>query len=105
MRSVRSFSGNLDLAGFFAGPVANIKIMGNGFLLIIAGLLLFYVVISDKFYCLVGAGACLTGKYQSSSPTEGGSFGAPLNPTVPTIGGVLGIASGTGSGSAGLIPR
>lgn len=32
---------------------------GSSFLLIVVGLLLFYVVLSDKFYCLEGCASCL----------------------------------------------
>lgn len=35
--------------------------MGNSFLLIVVGLLLIYLVASDKFYCLEGCAACIAG--------------------------------------------
>lgn len=67
--------------------------MGNAFFLVVAGLLLFYVVISDKFYCIEGCIACLGGEYVPAdkglpvtAPTIGGGLHAPA-----TIGGVLGI--------------
>lgn len=75
--------------------------MGNGFLLIIVGLLLFYVVISDKFYCLAGAAACLTGKYQNGEAAGSGpNLIGNASGFTPTIQGVFGV----GRGSAGVFP-
>lgn len=48
---------------------------GSALLLVIVGLLLFYVVISDKFYCFEGCASCLM--YGDSQ-----SFGG--EPTVPS---------------------
>lgn len=51
---------------------------GSAFLLVVVGLLLIYVVISDKFYCLEGCVSCLVyGDAQSSSGSA-----APASPTV-----------------------
>lgn len=84
--------------------------MANGFILIVAGLLLFYVVISDKFYCLVGCAACLSGKLDGTGAsigygepaktlgTGGTGFLMPGEPlaggpsgSLPTMGGMLGL--------------
>ena len=56
--------------------------MGNSFLLIIAGLLVFYLVISDKWRCVEGAAACMTGK-----SNNGGTSAAPANalPQLPQV--------------------
>lgn len=56
--------------------------MGNSFLLIIAGLLLFYLVISDKWNCLEGFAACVVGKTGNTgiAPTTG----VPAVPQMPT---------------------
>jgi hypothetical protein len=69
--------------------------MGNAFFLIVAGLLLFYVVISDKFYCIEGCVACLGGKLDSQAQGQiGGSVGtvgtAGLGAPIQNIGNVLG---------------
>lgn len=55
--------------------------MGNSFLLIVVGMLLFYVVISDKWKCVEGFAGCVVGGAGASttSPT-----GASL-PTVPAL--------------------
>lgn len=45
--------------------------MGNSFLLIVAGLLLFYLVVSDKWKCVEGFAGCVTGL------GSGGSGNAP----------------------------
>lgn len=67
--------------------------MGNAFFLVIAGLLLFYVVISDKFYCIEGCIACLGGQYvpeERGNIVEGaGTWGAS------------GAAEGSGQARAG----
>lgn len=52
--------------------------MGNSFLLIVVGLLIFYLVISNKWLCVEGALACMLGK--TNSPT---TTGAPTTPTSP----------------------
>lgn len=71
--------------------------MGNSFLLVVVGLLLFYLVISDKFYCLEGAIACMTGSkvdpatpkqtaFPSSLPPNVSPNNPPvLNPAIPRI--------------------
>lgn len=41
--------------------------MGNSFLLIIAGLLIFYLVISDKWKCVEMFAACVTDKQSGAS--------------------------------------
>lgn len=48
--------------------------MGNSFLLIVAGLLIFYLVISDKWKCVEGFAACIAGKTN-----------APSNTVAPTV--------------------
>lgn len=54
---------------------------GSAFLLVVVGLLLFYVVISDKFYCLQGAFNCLVfGERQ-----DGGNVSAPGAPATPKL--------------------
>lgn len=60
-------------------------------MLIIAGLLLFYLVLSDKFYCLSGCLQCLAGPYVA------GQVGGSFNPGVPGLGGSVEIP-GLGSG-------
>lgn len=72
--------------------------MGNAFLLVIVGLLLFYVVISDKFYCIEGALACLGGKYVPGELSGGIGVGvgsAPVGKNAGTfgagVGGVIGL--------------
>jgi hypothetical protein len=62
---------------------------GSAFLLVVVGLLLFYVVISDKWFCLEGCAACLSGKL------AGGSIGTGVQGT--------GAAPVTGAGAAGKI--
>lgn len=60
--------------------------MGNAFLLIIAGLLLFYVVITDKWYCIEGALGCLAGKHIPANTEPAGRLGVALPvPGVPSI--------------------
>lgn len=60
---------------------------GSAFLLVVVGLLLFYVVISDKFYCLQGCANCLLfGDRQDSTGP------APVGPVAPTSGTLPGIA-------------
>ncbi len=60
---------------------------GSAFLLVVVGLLLFYVVISDKFYCLQGCANCLIfGDRQDSTGP------ASVGPATPTSGALPGIA-------------
>ena len=73
--------------------------MGNAFLLIIVGLLLFYIMISDKFYCVEGFMACLGGTYQPGGVSGVGAASAEMGsgPIIapravsPSVGGILGI--------------
>ncbi len=73
--------------------------MGNAFFLVIAGLLLFYVVISDRFYCVEGCIACLGGEYVSAdkgntvsaSGTWGGVPSGAIGQVAPSVGGILGV--------------
>lgn len=51
--------------------------MGNSFLLIVAGLLLFYLVVSDKWQCVEGFAGCVTGR------AENQNISAPNFPTPP----------------------
>jgi len=44
--------------------------MGNSFLLIIVGLLIFYLIISDKWKCFEGFLACLANKTESTSDSQ-----------------------------------
>lgn len=53
--------------------------MGNSFLLIIAGLLIFYLVISDKWKCVEGFAACVGGK----SANNNTNVNLPNLPTLP----------------------
>lgn len=60
--------------------------MGNSFLLIIVGLLLMYVVLSDRFYCIEGALACLFGSGEVRAGAGAGASvrgGAGLSGIVP----------------------
>lgn len=41
--------------------------MGNAFLLIVVGLLIFYLVISDKWSCVEGFAGCVTGRLPENS--------------------------------------
>lgn len=59
--------------------------MANGFILIVVGLLLFYVVISDKFHCLVGCAACLSGKLDGQSSEASGGLKVGSTPIVPDL--------------------
>jgi hypothetical protein len=52
--------------------------MGNSFLLIVAGLLLFYLVISDKWKCIEGFGACVLGQ-------TGAANGSPITTGLPSL--------------------
>lgn len=68
--------------------------MGNSFLLIVIGLLLFYVVISDKFYCVEGFLSCLGGKYVGpDGPGVAASIGGNLTVPGPVsgVGQILGV--------------
>jgi hypothetical protein len=51
--------------------------VGNSFLLIVVGLLLFYLVISNKWKCVEGFAACVLDS--GTAPTTG----APAPPSVP----------------------
>ncbi len=55
--------------------------MGNAFLLIVVGLLLFYIVVSDKWKCVEGFAGCVTGAggTQPNTPT------LPALPKVPDV--------------------
>ncbi len=44
--------------------------MGNSFLLIVVGLLLFYLVISDKWSCVEGFLACIKGSTAAQTNTS-----------------------------------
>lgn len=72
--------------------------MGNAFILIVVGLLLFYVVISDKFYCLEGCFACLAGR----TPAPGSS-GPNAAVGVATGGALVGRAGGAVPSVSNLI--
>lgn len=81
--------------------------MANGFILIVVGLLLFYVVISDKFHCLLGCAACLTGKLDErgsgeSSGTPGGVFERGGANPFPSVGKPLLMPGEALSGMLGL---
>lgn len=74
--------------------------MGNSFLLIVVGLLLFYLVISNKWFCVEGFVGCITG---ANNPTTGGApltsspIGAPTaSPRNPYPSNVNWGAYGTG---------
>jgi hypothetical protein len=63
---------------------------GSAFLLVVVGLLLMYVVISDKFYCLEGCVSCLVyGDAQSSgsggAPAAGGTLGGVMGGKISTL--------------------
>lgn len=72
--------------------------MGNAFLLIIVGLLLFYIMISDKFYCVEGFMSCLGGTFQPGgvSGTGSGAAGIGVGVAAPGIGGIIGVPGGPG---------
>jgi hypothetical protein len=74
--------------------------MGNSFLLIVAGLLLFYLVISDKFFCLQGFGACLSGKLPAGALP--GAIGGAATIPGPQAGAGGGIGGGIGGGLPSL---
>jgi hypothetical protein len=65
--------------------------MGNAFLLVVVGLLLYYVVISDKFYCIEGCIGCLAGR----DPGPGASGGAGVVPVGVGGSGLGGPAAGS----------
>lgn len=66
--------------------------MGNALLLIIAGLVLFYVVISDKFYCIEGCVSCLLGTGGGLAGGASGAVGvAPAPAANSAVGGVRNI--------------
>lgn len=68
--------------------------MANSFLLIVIGLLLFYVVISDKFYCVEGFLSCLGGKYVGpDGPAVSGAIGGSVSLPGPVsgVGQILGV--------------
>lgn len=69
--------------------------MGNAFLLIIVGLLLFYIMISDKFYCVEGFMACLGGTFQPGgvSGVGSGAAGVGVPTTVRGVGSILGTGA------------
>lgn len=55
--------------------------MGNAFLLIVVGLLLFYLVISDKWFCVEGFLGCVTGiKGANTQAGTGAPTDAPNRP-------------------------
>lgn len=58
--------------------------MGNSFLLIVAGLLLFYLVISDKWNCVEGFAACVTGTTGAKVPTIAPTITQPTLPQTLT---------------------
>lgn len=62
--------------------------MGNSFLLIVVGLLIFYLVISNKWNCVEGALACMIGKTNqpASAPTAPSPTSLPqlIKPTTPS---------------------
>ena len=61
--------------------------MGNAFLLIVVGLLLFYVVISDKWKCVEGFAGCVLGTGSAAPQPTGATLPTvPTVPTAPTIG-------------------
>lgn len=76
--------------------------MGNSFLLIVAGLLIFYLVISDKWKCVEGFFACVTGK--TNQPATNSTTPAPtstpiIRPTTPaTLVSYSNILNGGGYG-------
>ena len=68
--------------------------MGNAFLLIVAGLLLFYVVISDKFYCIEGCVACLAGRTPGPGSAGPNAAVGVTGPVVPgRAGGSVGVSN------------
>lgn len=69
--------------------------MGNAFILIVIGLLLFYVVISDKFYCIEGCVSCLANRQ-----VAGGAGGV-----VPSVGIEAGAGAIRGTATGRINPR
>lgn len=66
--------------------------MGNSFLLIVIGLLLFYIVISDKFYCVEGFLSCLGGRYVPGDGPVTAQLGGVAAPApLGSVGGVIGL--------------
>lgn len=62
--------------------------MGNAFLLIVVGMLLFYIVISDKFKCVEGFLGCVLGNSgAAATPTTSiaPTVQAPTLPALPTL--------------------
>lgn len=55
--------------------------MGNSFILIVIGLLLFYLVISDKWYCVEGFLACVLGRSNAKAGL-GGNVQEQVTPNV-----------------------
>lgn len=61
---------------------------GSAFLLIVVGLILFYVVISDKFYCLEGCFTCMVFGDAQSTPATAPAVAAPTKLITPDLKGV-----------------
>lgn len=59
--------------------------MGNAFLLIVVGLILFYLIISSKWYCVEGFVGCLIGANKGTGGTPNTTLGAPRIPTTPNL--------------------
>jgi hypothetical protein len=59
--------------------------LGNSFLLIVVGLLLFYLVISDKWRCVEGFAGCVTGKASGANVNLPSNTALPNLPNVPQV--------------------
>lgn len=59
--------------------------MGNAFLLIVVGLLLFYIVVSDKWKCVEGFAGCVSGRTGNGAQQTNISVAPVVPNTQPQI--------------------